>query len=94
MPTKAVLYPQNAGSASIGAVAVDPELRKRVGAHIREARTRKGLSQTGLARLLPAPIDSGYVSRWERGENMPSWATLPTLAAALDVTVASLVSED
>ena len=72
----------------------DAVFRQRVGARLRDARARKGLSQAALGRLLPGPVEGAYVSRWERGENLPSWANLRALADALDVTVASLIDED
>lgn len=75
-------------------MGTDPaEFRARVGANIRRARDAKGLSQAALARQLSAPTEARDVSRWELGKNMPSWANLHGLAAALDVTVAELVAE-
>lgn len=72
----------------------DPGLRRRVGARIRKARHDRNLSQTALARLIDDTAVSGsYISRWERGENMPSWANLQAVAAALGVTLASLLEE-
>ena len=69
---------------------------RAVGERIRAARKARGLSQRALGDRLPSPADGQYVSRWERGENMPSWPYLRALAAALGVTVASLIpdSED
>ena len=69
------------------------DMRKRVGARIRTAREAKGLSQAGLARLLPSAAEGRDVSRWERGLNMPSWPNLQALATALEVTVAWLLDE-
>jgi len=68
--------------------------RRRVGARIREARTAKQFSQRELAELLPGAVDGNYVSRWERGETMPSWANLEALGAALDVSVVWLLADD
>ena len=54
-----------------------------------------GLSQNALARLIADDsVSAGYISRWERGENMPSWTNLQALAGALGVTVAWLLEED
>jgi transcriptional regulator with XRE-family HTH domain len=72
----------------------DETFRKSVGARIRAARDRRGLSQSALARLLPGPVEGRDISRWERGKNMPSWTNLRALADALEVTVAWLVGDD
>lgn len=69
------------------------DMRKRVGVRIRQAREAKGLSQARLARMLPSAAEGRDVSRWERGLNMPSWANLQALAAALEVTVAWLLED-
>ena len=70
----------------------DPEVAKRVGARIKSARDAKGLSQNALARLIDDEnVSAGYISRWERGEHMPSWANLHKLAAALGVSIGWLV---
>jgi len=65
-----------------------------VGARIRAARKSRKLSQRALGDLLPSPADGQYVSRWERGENMPSWPYLRAIARALGVSVASLIPDD
>lgn len=76
-------------------MAADPQLRRRVGIRIRTARGASGLSQNALARQINDPsISGGYISRWERGENMPSWPNLQALADALGVSIASLLEED
>jgi transcriptional regulator with XRE-family HTH domain len=66
----------------------DEQLRRHVGARIRQARHARGLSQAELARLLPGSVESTYISRWERGENIPSWPHLQALASALGTTIA------
>jgi transcriptional regulator with XRE-family HTH domain len=55
--------------------------RRRVGARIRKLRIEHGLSQRELARVL-GEVDSGQVSRWERGEALPSVPHLEALARA------------
>jgi len=70
------------------------DMRKRVGERIRQAREAKGLSQSGLARLLPGGAEGRDVSRWERGLNMPSWPNLQALAVALDVSIGWLLGDD
>jgi transcriptional regulator with XRE-family HTH domain len=63
------------------------EYKARVAGRIREARERKGLSQSSLARLLPGKVDGPSISRWERAIVAPKPDTLEALATALDVDV-------
>ena len=73
----------------------DRQVAERVGARIKTARVEKELSQNGLARLIgDENVSAGYISRWERGEHMPSWANLHKIAAALGVSVGWLVDND
>ena len=64
----------------------------RVGKRVRSLRNAAGLTfgdlvdKTGLGR--------GYISELERGLVVPTVGTLARLAAALEVTMADLVSED
>ena len=75
-------------------MAGDSKLAQRVGARIKARRIDRGLSQNALARRIPdTPVSAGYISRWERGENMPSWANLEAVADALGVSVAWLFAE-
>ena len=55
-----------------------------LGARLRRARERKGLTQTELARS--SGIDNVSLSGFERGKRLPTAARLGTLAAALDVS--------
>ncbi len=55
-----------------------------MGDRIREARSRLGLTQNGVADALQ--VSSQAVSKWERGENAPDIAALPDLANLLGVT--------
>ena len=55
-----------------------------LGARIRDARLRAGLTQAELAGEIVSP---SYLSRLEAGERAPSGETLDSLAAALGVTV-------
>lgn len=61
------------------------ELAATVGSRVRLARTRAGLTQQQLADALGAR-DGMKVSRWERGEHLPSGGSLVALAAVLDVS--------
>jgi transcriptional regulator with XRE-family HTH domain len=58
-------------------------LQARIAFNVRLARTRRGLSQRQLARLLD--IDPIQVSRWERGLNTPSTTSIIALAGVTDV---------
>lgn len=53
-------------------------------ARLRELREAAGLSQQELALLVG--ISLRQVSRLETGENVPTWPTILSLAAALGVT--------
>ena len=55
--------------------------RRQVGARIVQMRRTRGLTQAQLSHRLPENVVPGYVSRWERGENLPSWENLRALGA-------------
>ncbi len=60
-------------------------LLAELAARIRGQREKRGLKQTDIAHALQ--ISPQAVSKWERGENAPDIAVLPTLAKLLDVSV-------
>lgn len=60
-----------------------------LGANVREARERAGLSQEALA--LAADVDRTYVSQIERGIGNPSVGVLIRLAASLSIDVQELL---
>ncbi len=62
-----------------------------IGARIREARTKQGLSQVELAKQ--AGINQGFLSQIERGKQQPSPQTLSAVAVALDLPPAVLVGD-
>lgn len=70
------------------------DYRERIGKRIRQAREAKGLTQAGLARLLPDTIDGPSVSRWERGKVQPGPDNFEALAAALGVDVAYFMAQE
>jgi len=70
------------------------DTRRRVGARIRQARYDKRFSQRELAERIPGTVEGNTISRWERGDTMPSWPYLEALAAALEVSVSWLLAED
>ena len=57
---------------------------------LKQARTKKGLSQGELARAIQVHVTN--ISRYERGENKPTSEVLSKLANALDTTVDFLMS--
>jgi transcriptional regulator with XRE-family HTH domain len=57
---------------------------------IKQARTKKGLSQGDLAKTIHVHVTN--ISRYERGENRPTSDVLSKLAGALDTTVDFLMS--
>jgi transcriptional regulator with XRE-family HTH domain len=63
-----------------------------VGARISARRLQLGMSQTKLANALGLTFQQ--VQKYERGDNRVAASTLVRAAAALQVSVASLVGED
>jgi transcriptional regulator with XRE-family HTH domain len=70
---------------------VDPDLSAAVGARVRAARRRAGLSVGGLADQ--AGIGKGSLSEIENGTRNPTLSTLYAVAGALAVPLASLLVE-
>ena len=64
---------------------------KKVGLNIRQARTKKGISQESLALI--ADLDRSYVGGVERGERNISVINLKKLAVALKVPVSQLLKD-
>ncbi len=63
-----------------------------LGRRIRTARETAGLSRSKVARALEVAEFS--VVRWATGQSAPSLATLRRIAAALGVTISTLVEEE
>lgn len=57
---------------------------------LKEARTKKGISQSELATLIGVHVTN--ISRYERGENKPTSEVLSKLADALEVSSDFLMS--
>jgi transcriptional regulator with XRE-family HTH domain len=57
------------------------------GLRLAALRQAKGLSQRELALRLPGSTDGPQVSRWERGESLPVYATRLVIADVLGVTL-------
>jgi transcriptional regulator with XRE-family HTH domain len=65
------------------------EILQRFGAHVRELRRERGISQERLAAL--AGLDRTYVGGIERGERNVALVNLLKLAAALQVPASRLL---
>ena len=66
-------------------------MSKKLGALVKEARTKKGLTQAALAEAVDG-LTASDVSKIERGEKEPETAVLKKMAKPLGVTQASLVA--
>lgn len=66
--------------------------RVRLGRNVKRWRLERGLTQEKLA--VDAEIDLTYLGGIERGRRNPTIIVVARLAAALDVKVADLVTED
>ena len=64
-----------------------------LGERLRRARLAAGLSLQSLADKLERPITRQALSKYETGASQPSPTRIVELAAALDVTAASLLTE-
>jgi transcriptional regulator with XRE-family HTH domain len=62
---------------------------KKLTMTLRRLRTKRGLSQQGLAER--SGLSREYVARLETGQHNPSLATLQKLAKALGVPVTALL---
>jgi transcriptional regulator with XRE-family HTH domain len=68
------------------------DFRSRVGARIKKARLRSGLTQTDLARRID--VADAQISRWENGRAMPAMETLEAIADALGVPTEAFFRDD
>ena len=59
-----------------------------LGKAIRQLRTKRGMTQEALAHA--AGVTVGHLSMIERGHSNPTWATVKTIAAALDASMIEL----
>lgn len=72
-------------------IAKDEDPRT-IGSRIRAIRVGKGLSLSALAAALD--VDRSAVAKWEAGKHLPRDERRRSLAAALDVSVATLFGND
>ncbi|NIM04412.1 MAG: helix-turn-helix domain-containing protein [Armatimonadetes bacterium] len=65
------------------------DIYRRIGERIRHARSRAGLTQPQLARLLN--VSKGIISRWETGLARPSLDRLEPLARRLEISLEAML---
>ncbi len=63
-----------------------------MGQRLYELRSRRGLTQEGLARK--ADVTTGAVRNWEKGKRTPSFEMAIRLADALEVTLDELAGRE
>jgi transcriptional regulator with XRE-family HTH domain len=68
-----------------------PDINKEVGNRIREYRTKRGLTQEGLA--FEADLHRAYVGQIERGEKTIGVKNLQKIAKALGIKMSKLLGE-
>lgn len=61
----------------------------KVRENIKRIRSKKGVSQSGLAQKLN--VHPSYISQIERGIENPTLANIEKIAIALDVSIAQLL---
>jgi transcriptional regulator with XRE-family HTH domain len=59
-----------------------------LGKAIRQLRNERGMTQEALAHA--ADVTVGHLSMIERGHSNPTWATVKSVAAALDASMVEL----
>jgi len=59
-----------------------------IASNVKEARSKHGWSQTGLAER--AGIDRKTINRLENGHHIPAWGSLSAIARALGMSVHDL----
>ena len=69
------------------------DITARIARNIKLARDLRGLSQPGLADLLPPSIRKNEISRWENGSHRPREYTLIQIARALELDVGWFYAE-
>jgi XRE family transcriptional regulator, aerobic/anaerobic benzoate catabolism transcriptional regulator len=78
--------------ADVSAVAEEGEFLRIVGQHVRDARARHGMTRRMLAH--DSGLSERYLAQLEAGEGNLSIVLLRRVAAAIDISLARLVSED
>lgn len=62
---------------------------KKLGENLKALRTKKNITQTGLAKTLG--VDKSFVSNIESGKTNPTLSTITNLAQALEVSTNELL---
>jgi len=62
---------------------------KKLGENLKKIRTKKDITQTGLAETLG--VDKSFISNIENGKTNPTLSTITGLAKALGVSVNDLL---
>lgn len=70
-----------------GTRAGERTIETAVGERLRSLRLQRGFTQRALARRVAGGVDLSYISRIERGEQLPSLKVLQKLGRALDVSL-------
>lgn len=70
---------------------MEPDLKRSLGARVRAARRRRGLTQEQLAELVGRTVEA--VSNIERGTSLPSLATVERLSRYLEVPIVEFFEE-
>jgi transcriptional regulator with XRE-family HTH domain len=65
----------------------EQKLAREIGLTLRRLRHGHGLTQKGLAQLLADGVDTTYIGKIERGDQLPSLKVLLRLSKALGVSV-------
>jgi transcriptional regulator with XRE-family HTH domain len=65
------------------------DLSQQIGANLRKARLRKGLTQAAVA--LKASTNTNYYAKLERGETVPSLKMLQKVVASLGARSADIL---
>nr|MCR5116845.1 helix-turn-helix domain-containing protein [Lachnospiraceae bacterium] len=63
--------------------------KEKTGQMIKEARTKKGYTQSELGDILG--VSNKAVSRWEKGESFPDVGVLENLSVTLDIGIEELI---
>lgn len=62
---------------------------QKLGKNLKNIRTKKGISQAEIARILN--VDRSFVSNIENGKTNPTLSTISSLAQALNVSSSELL---
>ncbi len=72
-------------------VGVDPDIRKRIGKHLRNLREQRGLTQ---AKVADGAFTAAFISMVESGRALPSMKSLLHMAHRLGVPIRQTLPPD